>query len=94
MDKALITDVFGLPAEDVWKTIFSHLWQYFSQPIRMDIADAVTTERDRHIASLDNILSGSAWELWQQFKTTAPRTSQALKQFWSNQSGRQSHFNP
>jgi hypothetical protein len=23
-------------------------------------------------------------ELWQQFKTTAPRTSQALKQFWSN----------
>jgi hypothetical protein len=31
MDKALITDVFGLPAEDVWKTIFSHLWQYFSQ---------------------------------------------------------------
>lgn len=83
MDKTLVTDIFALPAEQAWAKIYQYLWQHFSQPIRIDIADALSTERDRFIASLDNVLSGSAWELWQQFEINAPRTSQLLKQFWA-----------
>ncbi len=83
MDKALMTDLFSLPADKAWERIFAQIWQIFSEPVRADVADAITTDRDRTTADLDNLLSGSAWELWQQFEATAPRTSQSLKNYWN-----------
>lgn len=83
MDKALMTDLFSLPADKAWERIFAQLWQIFSEPVRVDVADAITTDRDRTTADLDNLLSGSAWELWQQFEATAPRTSQSLRNYWN-----------
>jgi hypothetical protein len=82
MDEALINTIFSAPAKQAWEAIFNYLWQTFSESIPMECADAVSIDRDRAIAVLDNILSGSSWELWQQFEQTAPRTSQELKQFW------------
>lgn len=84
MDKALVTNIFGLPTEQSWQAIFAYLWETFSAPIRPDVVDAITTERDKGIEQLDNILSGSAWELWQQFEQNAPLTSTQLKHFWVN----------
>ncbi len=86
MDQALLTKIFGLPADQAWQAIFDNLWETFSLPIRPDIVDAISTERDKSIEQLDNILSGSAWELWQQFEQNAPLTSRYLKQFWANRS--------
>ncbi len=86
MDQVLITKIFSLPAEQAWQAIFDNLWETFSLPIRPDIVDAITTERDKSIEQLDNILSGSAWELWQQFEQNTPLTSRYLKQFWANHS--------
>ncbi len=84
MDKALIADIHRLPAAEVWPKIFAAVWLLFSQPIRDDLADAKTVERDRAIKPLDDVLAGSAWELWQTFETSAPKTSDALKGFWSS----------
>jgi len=84
VDKTLVTDIFSLPNEHAWRAIFSYLWETFSAPIRPDMVDAITTERDKGIEQLDNILSGSAWELWQQFEQNAPLTSTQLKHFWVN----------
>ncbi|WP_445368210.1 hypothetical protein ACH5Y9_01205 [Methylomonas sp. BW4-1] len=83
MDQALITQVFNLPADQAWQAIFDFLHETFSPPIRADVVDAITTERDKSIEKLDNVLSGSAWELWQQFEGAAPRTSDQLKRFWA-----------
>jgi hypothetical protein len=83
MDTQLIDQLFTLPAKDAWPALFEQLWLKFSGTIRPDVADAVTTERDRECASLDNLLSGSAWELWQGYESCAPRTSEVLKQFWA-----------
>lgn len=84
MNTQLIDQLFTLPVKDTWPALFEQLWQDFSGHIRPDVADAVTTERDRECAQLDNLLSGSAWELWQHYEEFAPRTSDALKQFWTN----------
>lgn len=84
MDKRLLSKVFDLPAEHAWQAIFAHLFDTFSPSIASDLVDAITTERDKSIEKLDNILSGSAWELWQQFEHRAPLTSQQLKRFWAN----------
>jgi len=87
MDTNLMADLYNLPADQAWKRIFESLWDTFSPPVRLDVVDAITTERDRAVANIDNLLSGSAWGLWQQFVSNAPRTSQALKDFWGNQAG-------
>lgn len=81
-----LDQLFAQPANQTWQALFKLLWQRFSPELRADIADAQTTDRDRACAKLDNILSGSAWELWQQYEATAPRTCMALKQFWAERS--------
>lgn len=86
MSEKMITDLFSLPPQQAWARIFDELWRQFSEPIRPDVVDAKTTERDRNCAILDNLISGSAWELWQEFEASSPRTSRILKEFWSNRS--------
>jgi hypothetical protein len=85
MEKSLIADIHKLPAVEVWPKIFLALWELFAEPIRRDLADAKTVERDRSIKPLDDVLAGSAWDLWGDFETAAPKTSSALKEFWLQQ---------
>lgn len=85
MNKSLIADIHRLPAQQVWRKIYTELWPIFAEPIRKDLADAKTNERDLSIKPLDDVLAGSAWELWEQFENTAPKTVNALKEFWSRQ---------
>ena len=63
MDNSLIPDLHKLPADEAWSGIFTALWPIFAEPIRKDLADAKTNERDRSIKPLDDILAGSAWDL-------------------------------
>ncbi len=85
MNKSLIADIHRLPAQEVWPKIYSELWPIFAEPIRKDLADAKTNERDLSIKPLDDVLAGSAWELWEQFENAAPKTVNALKEFWKRQ---------
>ena len=85
MEKSLIADIHRLPAKEVWPKIFSALWPLFAEPIRQDLADAKTNERDRAIKPLDDVLAGSAWDLWAEFESTSPKTVEALKAFWTRQ---------
>jgi len=78
MDKALLSEVFTLPVEEVWARLFGWAWSVFSEPIGAGAVDSVLGQRDRRIAPLDNLLSGSAWELWDAFEATAPRTVACL----------------
>jgi len=87
MDKQLINDVHSDTPEQAWKAIFAELWEVFSQPLREDLADVHTVERDRSIKPLDDVLSGSAWDLWDSFDSSALKTSDALKAFWQNTMG-------
>ena len=66
MDTNELDQQFSLPANEAWRALFDLLWQRFSPALRADIADAQTTYRDRACAKLDNLLSGSAWELWRR----------------------------
>lgn len=82
MDQQLINDVHTVSPTQAWRSIFAELWQVFSQPLQQGLVDAQTVERDLSIKSLDDVLSGSAWDLWDSLDTSAPKTSDALKTFW------------
>ncbi len=87
MDQALLDDVLSLPAKDLWPRVFDWAWTLWSAPMADGGEYSQLVERERSIAPLDNLLSGSAWELWDAFGTAAPKTSAAVQQFWQTTAG-------
>ena len=45
--------------------------------------------RDKDLNELDNVVSGSSWELWADFEASVPKATDSLVQFWNaNPDGR------
>ena len=85
----LLESLTSSPPKQAWTNIADHLWQSFSAPIAPAVADAEMVKRDREITELENTLSGSCWDLWNQFESSVPKTSQSVIEFWSRiQSGK------
>jgi hypothetical protein len=87
MDKALHADVFTLPADRAWPRVFDWAWSVCAAPIDAASVPSILGERERRLAPLDNLLAGSAWDLWDGFEAHAPRTSAALATFWAGTPG-------
>lgn len=67
--------------------IVDHLWSQFSAPIAPAAADAEVVKRDKGLTELDNVLSGSCWDLWADFDATVPKASQSITDFWTSSQG-------
>lgn len=78
--------LLGQQPGPAWAGIFADLWERMSQPVGGDAASE-TVRRDKEIEGLDLVLSSAAWDLWYQFEGCAPKTSNALIDFWNNSSG-------
>lgn len=87
MNADLLSDIYSQKPEVVWQLIAEHLWQHFSAPVETsgDISAAIL-KRDRAIAPLDNLIAGTAWELWDHFVENTRATSRELQSFWENRS--------
>lgn len=83
----LLTKTTGEPADKAWAAIIDHLWQEFSAYIPAAAVDAEVVKRDRSLTELDNIISGSAWDLWNDFETVVPKASKAIVDFWTETQG-------
>lgn len=85
----LLTVVTTAPPQQAWQAVADYLWQQFSAPIPAAAADTEVVRRDKDLNELDNVLSGSAWELWADFEASVPKASDSLVQFWdANSNGR------
>lgn len=75
--------------KEAWGIIFNRLWEIFSAPLPTEGAENEIIERERRISALELILSGSSWNLWNDFEKCAPRAASSLLDFWNTaQSGR------
>jgi hypothetical protein len=83
----LLNAVFGQPPDAAWRSIADRLWAEFSASLPSSGGDAEVVKRDRGLTELDNVLSGSAWDLWCHFESAVPRTSQAILDFWASNHG-------
>src|SRR5690606_9763780 len=79
----LLESVTSGPPQQAWGDIAKHLWQTFSAPIAPSVADAEVVKRDRTITELENTLSGSCWDLWNEFETSVPKASAGIVEFWN-----------
>ena len=82
----LLTTVLTSPPSVAWGRIADHIWTDFHAPISGSV-DAEVVRRDRSLTELDNVLSGTAWDLWDTFEKVVPHASQALIEFWGRVSG-------
>src|ERR1035437_3441783 len=69
--------------KEAWQTIFPRLWEVFSPPLSVQHVERELAQRGRHVAGLELLLSRSAWELWNDFEKSAPRTAPSLIDFWN-----------
>ena len=84
----LLSQVTTAPPHQAWQAISEYLWEQFSAPIPA-AAEPEVVRRDKDLNELDNVLSGSAWELWNDFEASIPKASDSLVEFWeSNSEGR------
>lgn len=83
----LLTVATTKPADQAWASIIDHLWNEFSSDIPAAAADAEVVKRDRSLNELDNIISGSCWDLWSDFESVVPKASQAIVDFWTKTQG-------
>lgn len=83
----LLTATTGQPAKEAWASIIDHLWQEFSADISAAAADAEVVKRDRGMTELDNIISGAAWDIWNEFDSVVPKASQKIVDFWTSTQG-------
>jgi len=85
----LLTTVTTAPPKEAWGAVADYLWEQFSAPIAPAAADTEVVRRDKDLNELDNVVSGSSWELWRDFETSVPKASESLVDFWnSNPDGR------
>ena len=63
LHRDLLTTVTSSSSSQAWASITDHLWSEFSAPIPAAVADTEVVKRDRGLTELENVLSGSAWEL-------------------------------
>lgn len=74
------------PAE-AWGEVFSLLWSGLSTTVEAhDIAGEIV-RRDKAFESLDLLLSGAAWDLWESFESSTESTADALATWWDATDG-------
>lgn len=70
-----------------WATIFGRAWDVCSQPIDEAKADGEVARRDRVIGDFDQYLATAGWDLWTEYESSVPLTSDTLAEWWADQTG-------
>ncbi len=82
----LVTRLQQEPPEPAWKAIVEYAWEVCSKPLPENNAETEITNRDRAIGDLDHFLATAGWDLWLSFEAAVPKTSNALAEWWHEQS--------
>jgi hypothetical protein len=71
-------------AAEAWAAIFDHAWTLCSQPVSGKVKPDITA-RNRAVSTIDLFLATAGWELWAEYESAVPRTSDALAEWWAAQ---------
>ncbi len=72
---------------DAWAAVFERAWAICSQPIDGGKAEGEVVRRDRAVGDLDLYLATAGWDLWHNYETSVPLTSNAISRWWAERSG-------
>lgn len=73
-----------LEPREAWQTIVEEVLSICAQPLAMANAAKAITDRERQVGLIDNLLSSTAWELWNVFPSCVETNSASLVSWWRN----------
>lgn len=68
---------------DAWAEMLSFAWTTCSSRLPSERAASEVSHRDRALAGLDLFLATAAWDLWECYYDSVPRTSEELADWWA-----------
>lgn len=81
VDRDVLESMLTQTPAVVWSGIVDRVHGICRAPFGKDPVRSVR-EREREIGELDDLISTSAWDLWNSFQGQVPRTSSLLRSFW------------
>ena len=88
---SILSAVTSQPPASAWAAVADHLRDTFFAVIPNNGAENEVVGRDRSLAELDNVLSGSAWDLWRalrdQLAQNEPGDHRLLDRYHQRQGG-------
>ena len=81
LDLDTLEDVLEGDSAAVWRRLIDRVHDVCGAAIDGDVAKAIR-EREQEVGELDDLISTSAWDLWNAFQAGVPPTSDELKTFW------------
>lgn len=82
----LLREVQAANADKAWPLLLGYAWDVCAAPLGEAGAAAEVTKRERTVAAVDLWLATAAWDLWTEFESAAPRTTQMLADWWGSRS--------
>lgn len=80
-----IQEILGAPPAVAWEQLCESLWEIFSAPLPESGANKEIVRRDRDLTESENLLAGSAWNLWNDFAASVKLGSAGVIEFWNEQ---------
>ncbi len=77
------SEIFSGNSQKAWKQLQDSLWDFFSAPLPTTGVGKEIVRRDRALTEPDNLLAGSAWNLWNDFSSSVKRGSDGVVDFWN-----------
>jgi len=88
---AKLDGILKQPTAAAWNAVVTEVLAICSPPLKRDRVEAETSQRERAVADLDQVLASASWDLWNDFQASLPRASDRLASWWQQQvAGRQS----
>ncbi|HEX8359296.1 MAG TPA: hypothetical protein VF613_04285 [Longimicrobium sp.] len=73
-------------AAEAWQAIADFAWEVCAAPITPAEVHKLP-RRDQAVGEIDLVLATGAWELWEEFRSSVPRTADVLADWWAAQTG-------
>ena len=83
----LVQSLQNSPSTNAWTSIFDWAWAVCSQQMEPGRANAEVARRDQTVGDLDLYLATAGWDLWSQYESSVPLTSDAVSEWWEKQEG-------
>jgi hypothetical protein len=84
---ALLRQLTQAPAAEAWPAAVAHALAICRAPLTPARAVGEVVRRERELGALDNLLAGSAWDLWHELPDCVETTTERLVRWWAQTHG-------
>lgn len=78
----LVKDIASLDSSGAWQRIVEEVLRVCKQPMEVPNVVRDVAQRERRVGAIDQLISSTAWELWNEFPNCVESNSGSLVKWW------------